>query len=255
MKIGIVIPVMNNFRGAIELIWSAKSKHDLQVYIESQWIEPRKSLAQAWTDGAKKAFDDGCDYAIVCNDDILMSPDTIDALVEEYKALRHNENVIMVTPNNIKLELADPYHILSYERPTANYTFSEHPNFSCFCIAPEFFELVGTFDNNFYPAWFEDNNCHRVAQLLGYKLISTTASPQVHIGGVSTSMMPNPDSGVSQAYYIKKWGGLPASHGNPTSVERYATPYNNPNFTAKDWVDDYMGKLSRNEIDEQGNTK
>lgn len=237
-KVGLVFTPINNFKGCIEGIWSAKSRHDLQVYIESQWIEPKKTLAQAWNDGAKKAFQEGCDYVIICNDDILFSPDTIDAMIEQYEKLHDSDNVVMVTPNNIKLELADPYDILNHVRPDDPFTYSEHPNFSCFLIAPDFFELLGTFDHNFNPAWYEDNDMHRRAMLLGYKLIMTTAAPQVHFGGVSTSMLPDNQrsSGASEAYYIKKWGGIPYSHPLPAIKEHYPTPYNDPNLTPKDWI-------------------
>ena len=227
---------MNNFRGCVEAIWSAKSKHDIQVYIQPQWLEPRPALAKAWNDGAKQAFNDRCDYALVCNDDILFSPDTIDAMIEQYELLRESDKVIMVTPNNIKLQLVGHSDILHYVRPNDPYTFTENPNFSCFLIKPEFFDLVGTFDENFYPAWYEDNDMHRRAILLGYKLISTTAAPQVHVGGVSTSMMANPDSGASQAYYVRKWGGIPYSHQIVAEKEHYLTPYNDPKLTPKEWL-------------------
>lgn len=235
LKVGIIFPPMNNFKGCVEAIWSAKSKHDIQTYIQPQWLEPRPPLAKAWNDGAKRAFAEGCDYAVVCNDDILFSPDTIDGMIEQYELLRESDNVIMVTPNNIRLQLNSPYDILTYQRPSDTFTYSEHPNFSCFLIKPEFFDLVGTFDENFNPAWYEDNDMHRRAQLLGYKLIMSTAAPQVHYGGVSTSMITNPDSGASQAYYIRKWGGIPATHPLEAVKEHFLTPYNDPALTPKDW--------------------
>lgn len=236
-KVGLIFPPMNNFKGCVEAIWSAKSKHNLQVYIESQWIEPRKTLAQAWNDGAKKAFDEGCDYVVICNDDILFSPDTIDAMIEQYE-LHSKDRVVMVTPNNIKLELANAYDILTYVRPSDPFTYSENPNFSCFLIAPNFFETMGTFDHNFNPAWYEDNDMHRRAMLMGYKLIMTTAAPIIHFGGVATSMLPDAQrsSGVSETYYIKKWGGIPYSHPLPAQKEHFETPYNDPNLTPKDWI-------------------
>lgn len=235
-KIGIVFTPMHNFKGLTEALWSAKSsKYDLVTYIQPQWIEPRPPLAKAWNNGAAQAFAGGCDFALVCNDDILFAPQTIDNMVAEYKRLRKSENVIMVTPNNIYGQLQDPYDILHYG-VTAEPTWSESPNFSCFLIAPEFFNIVGTFDENFVPAWFEDNDAHRRAQLLGYKLITTTAAPQVHFGGVSTSMMQSPDSSISKHYYIRKWGGLPYSHPVPDELkEHFEQPYNDTNLTPKDW--------------------
>lgn len=230
MKVGLVFAVLNNFKGLTEAVWSAKSEiANLQVYIQPQW-RAQVSLAAAWNRGAKEAFDDGCDYVIVCNDDILFAPECIDNMIKQYEELRP-QGVIMVTPNNIMAELMDPYDILYYKVPEDPYTFSDHPNFSCFLIKPEFFTLHGTFDENFWPAWYEDNDSHRRAQLLGYREVCTTAAPMVHFGGVSTSMMDNPHSGESQAYYMKKWGGLPM----PAS-ETFQTPYNDPTLSPKEWV-------------------
>jgi hypothetical protein len=229
MKIGLVFPVLNNFKGFTEAVWSVKSRHDIQIYVRPQWIDPRPSLAAAWNAGAKEAFADGCEYAIICNDDIMFSPDTIDAMVEQYVELRHKDNVIMVTPNNINLQLTTPYDILTYERPDDPFTYSEHPNFSCILIAPEFFELHGTFDENFYPAFWEDNDSHYRARLLGYKEICTTAAPMVHIGGVSTSIA-NVSGQPSQEYYFRKWGSVKRDLD-----EAFKTPYNDPTLTPKDW--------------------
>lgn len=236
-KVGVVFTVLINFPGAIEAIHSLKSNLDLQIIIVDQWRWNRP-LAKAWNDGAKQAFDAGCDYALVCNDDILLAPYAIDAMVEQYERLRHTEDVILVTPNNIMLELADPYDILTYDahrtlEARAAATFSEHPNFSCFLIAPEFFDIHGTFDENFVPAWYEDNDSHRRATLLGYKEICTTAAPQVHIGGVATSMLPIEarDSSHSRDYYIQKWGGIP----HPSN-EIWTVPYGDMTLTPKDWI-------------------
>lgn len=236
MKVGLVITPLNNFKGFTETVWSAKSVHDLETIVEPQFYW-QKPLAQAWNDGAKRAFERGCEYAVVCNDDILFSPDTIDAMIEQYELLHESDKVVMVTPNNIRLQLADPYDILKYVRPADPFTYSEHPNFSCFLIHKDFFDLCGTFDENFVPAWYEDNDMHRRITLLGYKAIMTTAAPQIHFGGISTGMIENnPGSGQSQAYYIKKWGGIPVTHPEGGVKEHFATPYNDPALTPKDWV-------------------
>lgn len=235
MKIGLVFPVVNNFKGLAEAIWTAKSRHNLQVYIQPQWHE-QVALARAWNQGAMDAFREGCDFAIVCNDDVLFSPDTIDAMVEQYALLAESDNVVMVTPNNIKLQLIEPYHIRDYVRPPDAYTYSQHPNFSCFLIAFDFFDKCGTFDENFVPAWYEDNDMHRRIELLGYKAIMTTAAPHVHMGGVSTAMIENnPGSGQSRDYYLKKWGGVPVSHPGAEPKEHFMYPYNDPTLTPKDW--------------------
>lgn len=234
--IGIIVPVLNYFQGFVDLMLSVKTKYQYRVYVQPQYIG-QVPLAAVWNKGCRDAFADGCHYALVCNDDILFSPDCIDKMVEEYDRLRHSDNVIMVTPNNIMAQVGDKYQILNYEIPEGTETsWSEHPNFSCFLITPEYFDVVGSFDEKFTPAWYEDNDSHRRATLAGFKEICSTACASVHIGAVTTKMMANPDSGTSQAHYIEKWGGLPATHMRADlPVESYLTPYNDPTKTIKDW--------------------
>lgn len=229
IKIGIGFAVLNNFKGFAEAVHSINTRHDWNLYMFDQW-RLNRPLAQTWNQMAMRAFSEGCDYALICNDDILFSPNCIDAMVQVHQEL-NKDGVVMVTPNNIALEIADPYQILSYELPEGTPpSHSDHPNFSCFLIARDYFEKVGFFDENFIPAWYEDNDSHYRAQLLGYREVCTNLAPMVHIGGVSTSMMENPNSANSHAYYIKKWGSC-----NRTGEENYKTPYGDPAFRPDMW--------------------
>lgn len=229
-RVAIVIPVFRYFEGACDLISSIVTKYDYTVKVMPQY-RAQVPLAKAWNDGAQWAFDKGYDYAIVCNDDILFGPECIDNMVDQYEKLR-KDNVIMVTPNNILAQLPGKYDILNYHTPSDPFTWADHPNFSCFLITPEFFEKIGTFDENFVPAWFEDNDAHYRAKLLGYFLATTTAAPMVHIGGVSTTLAgPTVTSQMSHDYFKRKWGSV-----NRDLNEAFKTPYNDPALKANQWV-------------------
>lgn len=233
-KIGIVVPVLNYFEGLPDLLLSVKTKHEYIVLPQPQYHH-QVPLSRAWNKGMIDSFAAGCDYALVCNDDIMFSPSCIDLMVEEYERLRP-EGVIMLTPNNIFGELRDRYEILSYYLPKDTPTsVSDHPNFSCFLVTPEYLELVGYFDENFTPAWYEDNDSHRRAKLAGLREVCSTKCVSVHIGGVTTRLMPNPNSGESQRYFIEKWGGIPETHPVAAQKEHFPTPYNDPTLTIKDW--------------------
>jgi hypothetical protein len=228
MKIGIGFAVLNNFKGLAETLHSIKTEHDWNLYIIDQWRYNRP-LSQAWNDIAMQAFDEGCDYALICNDDILFAPHCIDVMVETHQ--KHNQDgVVMVTPNNILLELAMPEDILTYEKPDAPESMSDHPNFSCFLVARDYFEKVGFFDENFIPAWYEDNDSHYRSKLLGFKEICTNQAPMVHYGGVATSLMDNPNSQPSHDYFLKKWGSV-----TRLLDETFKTPYNDPDLTPAQW--------------------
>ena len=98
-----------------------------------------------------------------------------------------------------------------------------HLNFSVILLQKGFFEFVGRFDENFYPAYYEDSDYLYRMKLLGV------------FQGVDAKLNPK-DARVSQTYekspefvndamkysrlrYIEKWGNIPL-------LETYKTPYN-----------------------------
>lgn len=229
MKIGICFAVLNNFEGFAATLHSIQTKHDYRLYIKDQWRKNRP-LSQAWNETALQAFDEGCEYALICNDDILFAPHCIDAMVEEYERLRES-GCLMVSGNNILMEVAYPEDILNYKLPEGTLpSESDHPNFSCFMVKREYFEEVGLFDENFIPAWYEDNDSHRRAKLLGFRETCSNVASMIHFGGVATSRMENPSSEHSRNYYVSKWGGVPY----PES-ETFEHPYNDPAFKPTHW--------------------
>lgn len=234
MKIGIVVPVLNNFHGFAELVESAKSENQLIWYVQPQHRN-QVPLSAAWNKGVRDAIADGCEYIAILNDDILLSPKSLDNMTECF-----DDETVLVSANNIHGHLDNSYDILNYtEQTKENSTSSEHPNYSCFMVKKDFFDKVGTFDENFNPAWYEDNDSHKRIMLCGYKAITTTYASCVHYGSVTSLLLPpeKRDSGTSQAYYIRKWGGLPYSHPVPDDAkETFTHPYNDETLTAKDWV-------------------
>jgi hypothetical protein len=231
MKIGIVVSPLNNFKGFCELVESVKSQHKIIWYIQPQHRH-QVPLAESWNKGLRDAIADGCEYIAILNDDILLSPKTLDNMTECF-----TDEVVLVSANNILGHLDNPYDIFTYNEQSKDLsTSSEHPNFSCFMITKDYIDKIGTFDENFIPAWFEDNDSHRRIKLLNYKAICTTYASCIHFGGVTTARMDNPSSSQSREYYIRKWGGLPESHPVPDDLkEKFTHPYNDNNLTPKDW--------------------
>lgn len=228
-RIGLVIPVLNSFENAIDCLQSIRTKHIISVYVQPQYRH-LVALSAAWNTGIKKAFADGCDYALVCNDDIIFSPETIDNLVSEYERL-HQEGCILLSPSNIFGQLPSKWAIMDYYLKEAEpITTADHPDFSCFFIANGFFDEVGTFDENFYPAWCEDQDMHQRIHLAGKRALVSTACPFVHLGSVTTSRLPSVDSSTSNIHFMRKWG----SHNNHVP-QAYTHPYNDPNKTYKEW--------------------
>ncbi len=222
MKVGITVPVISNFKGCVEMLQSFKTSHRYGIYIIPQW-RIQLPLAKAWNLGIQMAFDDGCDYVIVANDDILFSPKTVDNLISEYERWQ-KEKVVMVTGSNIFGQLAFPYDILKYEPGDGE--IADHPDFSCFMVKKGFFEIMGKFDENFVPAWYEDNDAHYRIGLLGYRAISSPRCPIAHFGRGSTQEGAN--SNTSMQYYVNKWGGLPGD-------EKFVNPFGTDGRSPKEW--------------------
>lgn len=233
MRIGVVVPILNNYKGFCELVESAESDHQLIWYVQPQHRH-QVPLAEAWNNGLMEAINDGCEYIAILNDDILLSPKTLDNMTACF-----DDETVLVSANNILGQLDNPYDMLGYEEQSKDTTTaSEHPNFSCFMVKSDYIDKVGTFDENFIMAYFEDNDSHKRIIELGYKAITTTYASCVHFGSVTVHIDPtHANSQRSRDYYIRKWGGLPFSHPVPDDAkETFTHPYNDETLTAKDWI-------------------
>jgi glycosyltransferase involved in cell wall biosynthesis len=230
MKIAIVMPVLNQFRLAIECIESIRTTHET-IIIPILNYQLDLPLSGAWNLGINKALNLGVDYVLVINDDILFSPWTIDNLVSTFE--RADENIIMVTGHNVRGEITDAEEIFSWPQPLEPVE-RDNPDFACFLVRPTIFDIVGTFDETFSPAYFEDNDYHRRISLAGRRAVCTTSAPYYHYGSKTQNadpIFPTVPPFIFQAnqlHYVNKWGGSPGA-------EAYNTPFNNPEMTYRDW--------------------
>lgn len=228
MKIGIVIPVLNQFQMAIDVLCSVRTEHDWHPYIVPQY-RLRWPLGKAWNWGIEQAGNEGCKYVLVINDDILFSNQTIDKLV---CGLEDRDDITMITGCNMRGHM-EPDEIMSYKTDASD--FGENPDFACFMVRPSILETFGTFDENFTPAYFEDNDYHRRIKLLGGLAGSTAAAPYYHYGSKTQnadSLFPTVSGEMfenNRAYYVTKWGGVPGE-------ELFVQPYDNISLNPRDWV-------------------
>ncbi len=96
---------------------------------------------------------------------------------------------------------------------------------AAFIITEELHKATGGFDENFYPAYFEDNDYHYRMKMLGYDI---TEVPEIPCGHKNSSTLAAFNEEEKQAhhanfrknrsYYNDKWGGLPTH-------EIYTTPF------------------------------
>ena len=98
--------------------------------------------------------------------------------------------------------------------------------FSHYVLLNSGVDLVGLFDEKFYPAYFEDNDMHRRMNLVG---VNTIPVPDCTISHKKSSTLAaytdveksahHENFRLNKQYYTKKWGGTPGK-------ESYSIPFN-----------------------------
>lgn len=184
-------------------------------------------LARAWNYAADKLLvEEGYDALLLCNDDIVMPEGLGDRLAralleEQFEDPGHGDKEwLAVSAYNTK------------DRPDEGPRWDQGAiDYSCFCIGQKYWEVVGRFDENFIPAYFEDNDSHRRIRLAGYE--AGCRAPYFHYG--SETVLRDPErmqliqhAGAFEAnrrYYIAKHGGEPGR-------ETFTHPFNDPR---QDW--------------------
>lgn len=221
MKIGIVVPVFNQFELALKAIASAKSKFDWQPYIQKNWIVNR-GVSGAWNDGINQAFDDHCNYVLVINDDVVLSPFTIDSQIKVLNEKFEDGIVLTSGWHTLPPDNNDAYSMSEYPEMPDSSHWPPGADFACFMISPRCWHEVGEFDEKFYPAYFEDNDYHRRILMSGYKAITVVKAPYYHYGSRtqnSINVVNSEQFLKNKEYYVSKWGGEPGA-------EIYSIPFN-----------------------------
>ena len=215
--VGLVVPVMKNFKGFTRLMASV----DIPItpYVINNW-DHNNGVAAGWNAGIKWGFQE--DYLIICNDDVVLYPGTLTKLI------------VCLMRNALKNPV-DLVSVVASDTGQTGYIDYEFPDFACFAISPKpFVEKFGWFDEKFTPAYFEDNDMvYRIKVGGGRQGLCLDA--RVEHDGSATQYMDRENPVVNsdlfeanRAYFKAKWGGLPHE-------EVYTTPHNQPNLTIKDW--------------------
>lgn len=209
--IAFIVPVMKNFHGFAELVESIDE--EVRPIIIPNWND-NIGVSRGWNDGLSKAIDLGADYAVVSNDDVILERGTIRKMV-----MGLNDFDLVSAINTRDVATAEGY--------------DENPDFSCFAVKPkEFVDRFGWFDENFSPAYFEDNDMARRIFVAGGSYRRDLSAGMLHRGSVTQNMdgpvVTSPMFERNRAYYVKKWGGWPGS-------EVFTSPFNDESNSVKDW--------------------
>jgi glycosyltransferase involved in cell wall biosynthesis len=167
---------------------------------------PLPSLSATWNRALDFVWDAGGDHAWVVNNDARYHRDTYNAVtiaIEKYDAG-------FVSGIGVTEEMFDPV-----ADPPGNLNEKGGPDFSCFVITKSCHQKY-RFDENFIPAYHEDNDFHRRMILSGDgERIFSVNVPFLHYGSKTINRSEDVRKSwperfkVSRDYYIRKWGGLP----------------------------------------------
>jgi GT2 family glycosyltransferase len=252
MKFNIVITAKNCLEYTIEAIKSIKTshKHDLIIINDhstdntKQWLKDFEveasterhiggkwenlantesimiiqnpdidSLAGKWNLAMDISEMSGKEAVLICNNDILFAPFTIDRLVERLS--NAEDSIGMVTANNRRDNLPSADLIFTLEPPViAEEHEQESPDFSCYLMRISAWHKIGKFDTNYKPAYFEDNDTHSMMKIYGIKALNLPYAPYYHYGSktqnsVRGGVCTPPQFVNNRRYFIRKFGSTP----------------------------------------------
>lgn len=192
--------IIDNSNGKDEIVTSSIQivKDRLESVGSKLFHEKYKNIgvAASWNKFIKFKEENNYDYLFVFGNDIEVSENTIDDMIVFEK--EHNDGVIY---------FGDAGH-------------------NAWMISDRFSTDIGEYDENFFPAYYEDNDQMYRKDMLGLKYYDV---PNVHINNDDGSQTINNNeylkinSGyvfeLNKVYYILKWGGEPGK-------EIFKTPFN-----------------------------
>ncbi len=105
--------------------------------------------------------------------------------------------------------------------PNADF-FCGLQNWCVFILPVATWNKIGNFDENFFPAYFEDNDYYyRMLLEKSNMHFTPKLNPLVYRNSMTIAKEPSINNNFmnNRAYYIRKWGGLPSN-------ESYRKPFN-----------------------------
>lgn len=195
-------------------------------------------LAKAWNYALRRlCVDEGYDVTVVCNDDIVLAPDSGENLAEALMVGQWTDErpdkdreVLLLSAYNISHHGVPPSAPPTNgpkDLPKFKPRWGTGPDYSCWAATRKLLDVIGPFDEKFNPCYFEDNDSHYRIFGSGFQALSYTpyfhyASQTVRGGGsISIKRQEEINNGLfdkCKDYYVSKWGGLPGR-------ETYTVPF------------------------------
>lgn len=185
--------------GDIKQIFDSVNR-DYSHLAETHVSLENKGCSGGWNFCIRKAYEDPeFEWIILAGPDIIVHKKTLSNLVHRY--LRGG------------VDLTSGVDV-SYDQPMPEPVEQEvfGANFSLIMLPKALIDVVGLFDENIWPAYFEDNDYHFRAVLANKgNGVWTWLAPFRHKRSltVQTYSQISQHFAKNQSYFIAKWGGLP----------------------------------------------
>lgn len=147
------------------------------------------------------------EYIGFLNNDILLYPDWF----EKIEAVFEKENAAFVSPRHINphYDTTDEKTYIEYFKKNFDYRQNYEKSFdecvfSCVITKRDVIDKIGTFDENYAQAFFEDNDFKYRAIQAGYGVFVCNEVCFFHFGSV-TSKNLNQNLEMNRAYYYSKY--------------------------------------------------
>lgn len=171
-------------------------------------IENEKNLGYSKGNnlGIKEALTKDYEYLGLLNNDILFTPDW---LINTVNIFQEDENLGMVSPRiQKKCNLTPKNYLEGYKKYLSKfkgkYKQVLEPLFCCVIVKKEVVEKIGLMDENFSPAFFEDNDyCFRV-MYNGYVSAYSNLSFVYHNHSTTSKSVPKDIIERNKKYFFKK---------------------------------------------------
>ena len=181
--------------------------------------DKERTVSGAWNEGAKRAIQGGAEVVICLANDCWVEPGTLDHLA--WYARTKHESVSLWSGCSRENSSGEAYE-------------TEGADFTCFAFTPATLAVHGAFDENFKPAYFEDNDYHARIALAGDTARVLHRARFEHVGGGSQTSRNDEEMAhhvkhwwiENQDYFVQKWGRLPAGTESEIKSSYHKTPFN-----------------------------
>ena len=217
---------------ALRRIDEVRTKFDARCFLYGI----NRGVARSWNEGIHASFEDGNDVTVIVNDDLFFYQGGFDAFIDFVDASR------VATPNFGV--------ITTYGKETGTdgvvgssqyYHKANWQGGACLAIGRAAVETIGYFDQNFWPAYFEDGDYFRRLELCGLPVLWDERTLLEHNRSYSLRSDPflrrlhGERNRRNEAYYRRKWGGVRGWIGPdaPPGSERFRYPFDEPRFDCR----------------------